>query len=74
MRFDDFDDETKYRIYESSRNNLILRMNEDGPATGDYNDNCTNLVGMIEQKMDALGVGLYDAILSRPPEIKNRSL
>ena len=66
MRFDDFDNETKYRIYESSRNNLILRMNKDGSTPGDYDDNCANLVGMIEQKMDALGLGMQPAIDTRP--------
>lgn len=77
MRFDDFNDKTKYSIYEASRNSFILRLNEDLASSTtiidrtEYESNCSNLVDMIEEKMDSLNaravLGQNAAKYSRPP-------
>ena len=75
MRFSDFNDETKYRIYQASRDNLIKSMNANrGGALltrKNYENECARLVASIEVKMDELNDnntkwGMDDAKHSRP--------
>lgn len=73
MRFSDFNDETKYRIYQASRDNLIKSMNDNRvgtPLATDYKIECQRLVGSIEEKMDELNgthlFGYVNAVDSRP--------